>query len=42
MCVAAVYKGLDVSFESFPADNVESDPNAYLTALDSMKYARIS
>ena len=31
------YGGLDVSFDSFPGDGVERDPDAYLAALDSMR-----
>jgi D-galacturonate reductase len=31
------YGGLDVSFDSFPGDAVERDPDAYLAALDSMR-----
>jgi D-galacturonate reductase len=30
------YGGLDVSFDSFPADHVERDPGAYISALDTM------
>ncbi|MCB9383636.1 MAG: Gfo/Idh/MocA family oxidoreductase [Bryobacterales bacterium] len=35
--VDARYGGLDVSFESYPSDAVERDPDAYLTALDAMQ-----
>eukprot|EP01117_Protostelium_nocturnum_P013243 TRINITY_DN4934_c0_g2_i5.p1 TRINITY_DN4934_c0_g2~~TRINITY_DN4934_c0_g2_i5.p1 ORF type:complete len:245 (-),score=96.98 TRINITY_DN4934_c0_g2_i5:76-810(-) len=35
--IGNVYKGISVDFESFPADNVESEPKAYLAALDTMK-----
>lgn len=32
-----MYKDMEVSFDSFPGDDVASDRNAYITALDSMK-----
>jgi len=35
--IADVYKDISVDFESFPADNVERDPKAYLAALDTLK-----
>lgn len=35
--MAAVYRGFDCSFESFPPDDVPSDCRAYLSAMDSMK-----
>lgn len=34
--ISNVYNGLDTSFESFPADDVASDPNAYRHALQSL------
>ena len=34
--IADVYRDMDVSFDSFPEDNVSSDPKAYLRALDTM------
>ena len=35
--IAQVYKGLDVSFESFPDDTVRSNPKAYLAAMDTLE-----
>lgn len=35
--VENVYKDMDTSFNSFPDDDVKSDPNAYLKALDNMR-----
>jgi D-galacturonate reductase len=35
--IARVYKDLDVSFESFPADDVEGDAHAFLTAMDALR-----
>lgn len=35
--IARVYKDLDVSFTSFPADDVRSDPHAYLAAMDELE-----
>src|ERR671919_480195 len=35
--IARVYKDLDVSFESFPEDNVRGDPQAYLAAMDELE-----
>jgi len=34
--IADVYRDMDVSFESFPEDDVSSDRRAYLRALDTM------
>lgn len=34
--VGDVYRDMDLSFDSFPADDVASDPSAYLTALEKM------
>jgi D-galacturonate reductase len=34
--IADIYRGMDVSFDSFPEDNISSDPKAYLQALDTM------
>jgi D-galacturonate reductase len=34
--VGDVYRDMDFSFDSFPADDVESDPAAYRTALEKM------
>ncbi len=34
--IADVYRDMDVSFESFPEDDVSSDRKAYLRALDTM------
>ncbi|THC96092.1 hypothetical protein EYZ11_004414 [Aspergillus tanneri] len=34
--ISQVYNGLDVSFDSFPADN-QTDPNAYKTAIDALE-----
>ena len=34
--IADVYRDMDVSFDSFPEDDVSSDPKAYLRALDTM------
>jgi D-galacturonate reductase len=31
------YKDINVEFESFPADNVEREPKAYIAALDTME-----
>jgi predicted dehydrogenase len=33
--IAAAYRDMDVSFESFPADNVERKPDAYMDAISS-------
>ncbi|PRP81677.1 hypothetical protein PROFUN_01184 [Planoprotostelium fungivorum] len=35
--IANVYKDISVKFESFPADDVERDTEAYLAALDTLK-----
>lgn len=35
--IARVYKDLDVSFESFPDDAVQSNPKAYLAAMDRLQ-----
>jgi D-galacturonate reductase len=35
--IARVYKDLDVSFQSFPADEVRIDSHAYLAAMDALK-----
>ena len=35
--IARVYKDLDISFQSFPVDDVHSDPLAYLSALDALE-----
>jgi D-galacturonate reductase len=35
--IARVYKDLDVTFESFPDDTVQSDPQAYLAAMDELQ-----
>ena len=35
--IARVYKDLDVTFESFPDDTVQSDPHAYLAAMDELQ-----
>jgi D-galacturonate reductase len=35
--IARVYKDLDVSFESFPEDTVQSDRQAYLAAMDELQ-----
>jgi D-galacturonate reductase len=35
--IARVYKGLDVSFDSFPGDDVPSDTAAYLAAMDELE-----
>ena len=35
--IACVYKDLDVSFESFPSDEVRGDAHAYLSAMDALK-----
>ncbi len=35
--IARVYKDLDVSFESFPADDIDGGSHAYLTAMESLK-----
>jgi len=40
--IAKVYRDLDISFESFPADDISSDPNAYLKALARMKKGDIA
>jgi D-galacturonate reductase len=34
--ISDVYRGLDVSFESFPADD-QTDPDAYKTAIDALE-----
>lgn len=34
--ISDVYRDMDTSFQSFPADDVSSDPKAYLKALDTM------
>ena len=34
--IADVYRDMDVSFTSFPGDDVARDPNAYLKAMDAM------
>lgn len=34
-CIGGVYGGLDLTFESFPADD-QRDPSAYLAAIDAM------
>jgi len=34
--IADVYSKMDISFDSFPGDDVSSDPRAYLGALDTM------
>eukprot|EP01116_Phalansterium_solitarium_P024558 TRINITY_DN9025_c0_g1_i1.p1 TRINITY_DN9025_c0_g1~~TRINITY_DN9025_c0_g1_i1.p1 ORF type:complete len:426 (-),score=112.56 TRINITY_DN9025_c0_g1_i1:224-1501(-) len=35
--IAAVYKDMPIDFVSFPADDVPSDPTAFINALDSMQ-----
>ncbi len=35
--VGDVYRDMDIRFDSFPADNIESDPQAYQAALSKMK-----
>ena len=35
-CIAGSYRDMDVRFESFPADDVRSDREAYLRALDKL------
>src|SRR5215475_2648586 len=35
--IGRVYKDIDVSFQSFPNDDVPRDPKAYLAALDDME-----
>uniref|UniRef100_A0A6B2L5E4 Gfo/Idh/MocA-like oxidoreductase N-terminal domain-containing protein n=1 Tax=Arcella intermedia TaxID=1963864 RepID=A0A6B2L5E4_9EUKA len=35
--ITGVYKDMDTTFESFPEDNVEREPNAYKRALDKLK-----
>eukprot|EP01126_Amoeba_proteus_P023980 TRINITY_DN2408_c2_g1_i2.p1 TRINITY_DN2408_c2_g1~~TRINITY_DN2408_c2_g1_i2.p1 ORF type:complete len:352 (-),score=53.58 TRINITY_DN2408_c2_g1_i2:94-1149(-) len=37
MKIQDVYKDMDVSFDSFPPDDVSSDRSAYIHALDTMK-----
>ena len=34
--IADVYSDMDIRFDSFPEDNVSSDPKSYLRALDAM------
>ena len=34
--IADVYRDMDIRFDSFPEDDVSSDPKAYLRALDTM------
>lgn len=34
--IADIYRDMDVSFHSFPEDDISSDPKAYLKALDTM------
>jgi len=34
--IAGIYRDMEISFDSFPDDNVSSDPRAYLKALDTM------
>ena len=38
--IARVYKDLDVTFQSFPDDDVPSDPKAYLAAMDRARAGR--
>jgi len=35
--IEKVYKDMDTTFQSFPADNVEREPKAYVNALDQLK-----
>ena len=35
-CVAGTFRDMEVDFESFPADDVASDADSYLTALDAL------
>jgi len=35
-CIGDIYRGMDVAFESFPADRVVCDPEAYRTALSEV------
>jgi len=35
--IGDVYKGLDLGFQSYPADNVQNNPNAYVDALGQME-----
>ncbi len=34
--IAQAYRDMDVDFDSFPGDNVDHDPTAYLAAIDTM------
>src|SRR5688572_30271965 len=34
--IECIYKDIDVAFQSFPADEVRSDPHAYLAAMDQL------
>ena len=35
-CIAEIYQEMDITFESFPNDDVESDPQAYRKGLETM------
>jgi D-galacturonate reductase len=35
--IGRVYKDLDIAFQSFPADEVRTDPHAYLAAMDQLQ-----
>jgi D-galacturonate reductase len=35
--IGRVYKGIDITFQSFPADDVRGDSQAYLTAMDALE-----
>ena len=35
--IADKYQGLDITTDTFPADNISSDPEAYLTAISSFQ-----
>src|SRR5215510_11532719 len=35
--IGRVYKDIDISFESYPDDNVPRDPKAYLSAMDDLE-----
>ena len=39
--IAQVYSDMPTDFESFPADDVKSDPTAFTKALDSMREGTI-
>lgn len=40
--IHSVYKDINVDFESFPADDVARDPQAFISALDTMKKGDIA